>query len=524
MTPGDQRLPTDTARRGHEVRRLQLMLLLPLALTIAAVAMTLIVFFYQHERTEIDRDVLRIRASAQDFYSNSLHYDSRALTAVLDALQSNRALHQALARQDRPDLLRRATPLFEDLRRDFDITHLYFSGADRINLLRVHAPEHYGDRIDRITTLAAEKNGLMASGVELGPLGSLTLRVVTPWYEEATHKLIGYVEVGMEIDRVLQKLRDFFDVEVFVLLHKDYLDRQQWEDGMRALGHTPDWERFPAVVAGSQTARTLPSVLTEQLVQKQLGPADNIFRSRHAGAVHQLMLLPLQDAGSRPVGYMALIADVTADTSATEQMAYAVSLVALGIGLLLLGFFHRQVGRIGRRIESDEQALEHLATHDGLTGLYNHRRFYQLLEEEITRARRYGHSFGLLMLDIDHFKQVNDSYGHQAGDDVLRGLSQRLSEQVRAIDRVCRYGGEEIVILLPEMNQSAASSTAERLRAAVADTPFATAQQAVNITVSIGVAVFPQDAASAEALVSVADHGMYAAKAGGRNRVCHHSG
>lgn len=166
------------------------------------------------------------------------------------------------------------------------------------------------------------------------------------------------------------------------------------------------------------------------------------------------------------------------------------------------------------------QSLNELATHDGLTGLYNHREFYALIKDELARAQRFHRPVSLLMLDIDHFKRVNDTHGHQAGDVVLKGLSELLDHQARAIDRVCRYGGEEITVILPETDLDAAVHVAEHLRAAVEAQPFdINAGAPLRITVSIGVASFPAHADNAQALVTSADTALYAAKQGGRNRI-----
>lgn len=166
------------------------------------------------------------------------------------------------------------------------------------------------------------------------------------------------------------------------------------------------------------------------------------------------------------------------------------------------------------------QSLNELATRDGLTGLYNHRTFYALIEDERARARRFDRPVSLLLLDIDHFKYVNDTCGHLAGDSVLRGLSELLGREARAIDRVCRYGGEEITIILPEIDLDAAANIAERLRAAVeAQTFDVNGCAPLRITVSIGVASFPAHADNVQALVAAADAAMYSAKQSGRNRI-----
>lgn len=143
-----------------------------------------------------------------------------------------------------------------------------------------------------------------------------------------------------------------------------------------------------------------------------------------------------------------------------------------------------------------------------------------LLGDELARAQRFQRPLSLILLDIDHFKRVNDTYGHLAGDAVIKGLGELLRREARAIDRVCRYGGEEIAVILPEIGLDAAANFAERLRAAVEAQPFdVNAGAPLHITASIGVASFPAHADSAEALVAAADAAMYAAKQDGRNRV-----
>lgn len=133
--------------------------------------------------------------------------------------------------------------------------------------------------------------------------------------------------------------------------------------------------------------------------------------------------------------------------------------------------------------------LEELAMRDGLTNLLNHRTFYTLLEKEVARTQRYDKPLALLMLDIDHFKRVNDTHGHVAGDMILAGLSSVVSSQMRNVDSACRYGGEEISVILPETGMEAAAQVAERIRSAIEQHRFEIGQgQSITITVSIGVA------------------------------------
>ncbi|HEY5947988.1 MAG TPA: diguanylate cyclase, partial [Kofleriaceae bacterium] len=164
--------------------------------------------------------------------------------------------------------------------------------------------------------------------------------------------------------------------------------------------------------------------------------------------------------------------------------------------------------------------LAQLAVTDGLTGLYNHRHLHERLSLEVERSQRSGLPLSLLMLDVDHFKQFNDTFGHPAGDEVLRQLARVLNDTRRANDVVARYGGEEFAVILVDTAKFTAAKVAERVRERIAGHDFSdAAQRAGKISVSIGVATFPDDGSDAEGLVRAADTALYAAKRAGRNRV-----
>lgn len=179
--------------------------------------------------------------------------------------------------------------------------------------------------------------------------------------------------------------------------------------------------------------------------------------------------------------------------------------------------------RYALRRSGEIERLRNLASHDELTGLYNRRGMSRLLQEEAGRFSRYGRPVSLVLLDVDYFKIINDSYGHPAGDEVLRLLAEVVRETVRAVDLPARYGGEELAVILPEMDSGRALQMAERLRLRVAARPFCvvsseTVTLHIPVTISLGVAALPGDALTAEDLIAAADRGLYAAKRGGRNR------
>jgi two-component system cell cycle response regulator len=165
------------------------------------------------------------------------------------------------------------------------------------------------------------------------------------------------------------------------------------------------------------------------------------------------------------------------------------------------------------------EALRRLATRDQLTGLLNRREFERVLTEEDERVRRFKHSLGLVMVDIDHFKSVNDTYGHSVGDVVLREVARRVAGVLRTVDRAMRYGGEEIALVLVQTDRAGALDVAKRVCLAVERDPVLVSDTiALNVTVSAGAAAMPQDADSGLKLLNAADKALYAAKARGRNR------
>jgi diguanylate cyclase (GGDEF)-like protein/PAS domain S-box-containing protein len=196
-------------------------------------------------------------------------------------------------------------------------------------------------------------------------------------------------------------------------------------------------------------------------------------------------------------GVLFFVADVTGDRAAQRDLLAA----------------HQTLRR-------DRERLRRLAIVDGLTGLYNHRYGKEVLRNLVDQSRRYGPPLSLAMIDLDHFKQVNDEHGHLAGDQVLQGVARMIRQGVRSSDIAVRYGGEEIALLLPNTGPADAFRLAERLRARCRKLEFRFADREVRVTFSAGVATLsPTGPADATALVRKADDNLYCAKLAGRNRV-----
>ena len=166
------------------------------------------------------------------------------------------------------------------------------------------------------------------------------------------------------------------------------------------------------------------------------------------------------------------------------------------------------------------ETVEALAITDSLTGLYTRRYFFERLNEELNRSKKYGFRFSFLMVDIDDFKKCNDTHGHLVGDVILKDVSRIIKEGVREIDLVARYGGEEFSLIFPETDKNGAILAAERIRKKIEENVFKAYDEMLKVTISIGIAVYPEDGSDAGEIVERADKALYDAKRSGKNIVC----
>lgn len=247
-------------------------------------------------------------------------------------------------------------------------------------------------------------------------------------------------------------------------------------------------------------------------------------------------------AGS-PLAFLYILVVITAGLTLGRWMSFAVLLLvglcylAMGAEVFatvlpdLEGFSHLMarfapfllvaylVALLSADLQSTTRRFRQLSEVDELTGLFNLRAFQAALDREATRSIRYGHAFSIMMVDADNLKQVNDRYGHPAGDRLLQLVAGAIVGCLRVSDVLARYGGDEFIVLLPETDRERATVVAERIRAAIHGTVLSTADGELAITVSIGLASYPEDAGEVAEVLERADKAMYRSKQRGRNQV-----
>lgn len=317
------------------------------------------------------------------------------------------------------------------------------------------------------------------------------------------------VSRSLEIDEVLERLYEQIDRllqpdTVFIAL---YYERQERFEVALAV---EDGKRLPSVTVKLEEAGGLTTWVIQErrplLVQDLLDENEELpAKPRHMTRPARSWLAVPLVAHDRVVGVLS-VQHFRPGVFGREDQAF-LSAVADQVAIAI------ENARLYE--ETRRQALT-----DGLTGLYNVRYFYRTLEQELERSRRHGHSCSLIILDLDEFKKYNDHYGHLAGDNLLRELSDLMSDTIRAEDILARYGGEEFAVVLPETDAGKAANVAERLRQTVAGHRFEMGDEGMGgrITLSAGVATYPRDAGDVEGLVNAADMALLHAKQG-KNRV-----
>jgi diguanylate cyclase (GGDEF)-like protein len=223
-------------------------------------------------------------------------------------------------------------------------------------------------------------------------------------------------------------------------------------------------------------------------------------------------------ADSKPVGFL-FFSSIEKNTYQDIHQDIFLQIAGQISSLIEKSRLYQQLHEFNQKLLLAQQELQHQATHDALTGIYNRRAIIEHLDAQLARAKRFNKPIGAIVVDVDHFKQFNDTFGHLAGDQVLKIVSIRMKECLREYDYIGRYGGEEFLVVLGDANYETAVNAAERLRQAVCGEAIILQGQSVIVTISAGIVVAENCAEiDSDAIISAADTQAYKAKANGRNR------
>lgn len=306
------------------------------------------------EREAVDAAREKTITAVNQAFELAIGRDSDKLGTALSIITRNEGLRDAFVRGDRTALYNRASTLFAKLRHAHDITHFYFIDKDGRMFLRVQRPTSYGDVVERTTLTRAKHTGHVTEGLELGQKGVFTLRVVEPW-RGADGSVVGYIELGMEIDRTLVQLHELTGVDLFLLVDKRHLDRQQWEEGMDMIGQAKNWDLLPAHVVAGRTKNATDALLKAHPdSHPKNGNIDGRHRVKTAERSVEFVALPLRDAAGREVGTILLAHDLTAMEARQEGFLIIVIGAALVIAALVIALGNRAIEIMYERLTDGE--------------------------------------------------------------------------------------------------------------------------------------------------------------------------
>ncbi|MDM8535220.1 response regulator [Desulfobacterales bacterium HSG17] len=277
-------------------------------------------------------------------FQTYLSSEARFLTAQINIIKENNKFQYAFLFQNRAELFKLAKPLFDNLLAQYNITHFYFTDIDRINFLRIHNPARHSDRINRFTTLKAQKEKTSAYGIELGTFGTFTLRVVHPWIVKG--ELLGYIELGMEIEHITALIKKSMGTELIFLIDKANLSREKWEEGLNIVGKKGNWDQFQDFAIIDKTIDKISNELNTHLSRMHGKHSNTFIMTAQNNKKYFCGFTPLIDASNNDVGDIVIMLDVTHKYSRTMRLWLMIALTSALIFIALTLFFIKYIGTI----------------------------------------------------------------------------------------------------------------------------------------------------------------------------------
>jgi len=353
-------------------------------------------------------DIIKSNANGvEQLFPTLLEMESSLLAAQIDLLKKDKGLQETWLSRDKAALLNASSPLFSEINAKYNITHFYYIDLDRNCFLRVHNPELFGDYINRVTLNEAARNGATSNGIELGPLGTFTLRVVHPWFIDGI--LTGYIELGKEILHIAPLIKRSLGVDLIFTINKTRLNRSDWEEGMRMLGREADWNLFPDSVVIDSTNENIPQHIGYRLSLLHRDHAGDILELSAKNSKLRAMFVPLIDAGARDVGDIIVISDVTELIYQLNMITLSILVLFLLIGGILLAFMYFFLIRTENTMSSIQDKLvdeieERKQTEEELK---HHRDNLELLVQE--RTHELNNSLSSLKIEVEERRLAEEA-------------------------------------------------------------------------------------------------------------------
>lgn len=409
----------------QQPKRIKAKFIGPLAFALVFIMCVFAMAVYGIETRIRDQDLAERSAAVANLFAQKLDKDTNLMMATMRAMMTNKVMESAFRGGDRLGLAEQGQTLFRTLRDEHRITHLYLMRPDLVNMYRFHNPQEFGDAIARVTLTQAKERQAAVYGLELGPMGTLTLRLVMPWFEG--NALLGYLEIGEEIEHLIDEVQRSLSVDLLVLVDKRFLQREQWQRGQSMMKRAGDWERFSSHAALAQTSEQLPAALDDQRLAELLAGRTAEIGDR--GRSLHLATLPFNDAGGTHIGDLVVIRDITELESTFQWSIVAVTLISLLAAGGVLGMFYLALGRVER-----DYQRQHDLEHQLLRLDTEHRRILQMekLSALGTMVGGIAHQLNNPLVGVVNLAQLAE----REVDDPAR--TRELLQEIRSAGEDCR--------------------------------------------------------------------------------------
>ncbi len=446
--------PIITSSVKKDDKAIKLPILIPLFASILILLIIFTVAIYHLQQKHINDDVQARLNSVSRYFNQFLTSDARLIGETTHFVKENTDIQNAWLAKDRNALLALTAPIFEKLHQDCRITHLYFIDVNQTCFLRVHNPSRFGDRIERFTLKSASDTTKPSWGIELGPYGTFTLRVVQPWFVNNT--LTGFIEFGEEIDHIAPQLKDAINVDLAFLIDKSLLNRDDWQEGLKMMGRTGDWDLMPNCAIADSTMPDVPAEFTKLAGLSHDKHQNRILTAKLDGSTFSAGFVKLSDAAGREVGDILVIKNISKEIASLRALLAVIATLCFLIASALVSFFYIRIAGIEKHIieahtslateiEKRKEVEILLRKHkDDLENSVKERtreieQANKYLQEEIVERQKAENA---LRKSEERFKQVSESAGDWIWEVSAEGLYTYSSP---VIEKLLGYKPEEIV-------------------------------------------------------------------------------
>jgi diguanylate cyclase (GGDEF)-like protein len=472
---------------------------------------------YLHHKFVLKTIINQEKEIASKIYTNTFKHISNHYETIANNLFLNEDVITAFENQDRKTLLKLTQPLYYELLDKNPYLHImHFHTKDTKSFLRLHKPKKFGDDLSgfrhMINTVNAKK--VKQIGLEVGRYG-IFYRVALPVFN-ASGKHLGSFEFGIDINYIFDLFNTDYEINSVLLLHKEIFDII-FENNQN-MDYQPFSDEFYVI---KNETNSIIALLPTDITSSKYSFID------HNGTTSLVFeVTELKSVLDEDIGQLLFVKNLDVYADEVNSLQNMTILFSLIITLLSFYFLRRLFNSYMRTLESYQNKIEiknrtlsKLVNIDHLTKTNNRKSIESILQKEFKRAKRYDHPLSLMILDIDDFKNINDTYGHNVGDKTLRDLVKVILSDIRESDYFGRWGGEEFILVATDTSLEDAMVLAEKIRQSIKAHEFS---KSYNVTCSIGVAQC-QSEEEPDTLVHHADLALYEAKNQGKDNVVFYS-